>query len=178
MDDNRAEIWIPLAIMFSIVSLVFSGAALCKTCPAVDLKFDYLGVIVGILALLVTVLIGWQIFSLVNINRIEERIRESDNRLHANMGQLCGDISTSYAGDDAMARVALLFTIHSLIHYSQIGDFEQCEREIAALNNSNAINTRDAELMGMYHRMAGRIAHPERIRNFNALLEYIDSLFA
>lgn len=56
------------SIWLSLVSLVLSVVA---TCVAVwrspDLGFDYQGVLVGVVSLLVTVLIGWQIYSSVEI---------------------------------------------------------------------------------------------------------------
>jgi hypothetical protein len=44
----------------SIVAIFISCVAICNVAPR-QLGFDYIGVIVGILALLVTTLIGWQI---------------------------------------------------------------------------------------------------------------------
>lgn len=133
---------------------------------------------ITVLGILITLLVGWQIFSLININRIEERIRETNNNFHAILGELCGDISASQAGIDTMAHVALLFTIHSLIHYSHIGDYEQCEREIDALKADLRIfSTNDAGLRAMYHRMTGRIENSNRISNFGRLIDIIDTLF-
>lgn len=37
---------------------------------------------------------------------------------------------------------------------------------------------KDGGLRAMYHRMTGRIVHPERISNFGNLVEYINSLFS
>lgn len=45
---------------FILLSLVFSIISLCSSLPRTS-GLDYIGVIVGILSLLVTVLIGWQI---------------------------------------------------------------------------------------------------------------------
>lgn len=45
---------------FVLLSLVLSIISLCSSLPRTS-GLDYIGVIVGILSLLVTVLIGWQI---------------------------------------------------------------------------------------------------------------------
>lgn len=68
-DNNR---WVDLsngvawAIIFSLAAIIMSICALVHKCPRVyekgNLGFDYLGVIVGILALLVTFLVAWQIW--------------------------------------------------------------------------------------------------------------------
>ena len=62
-------------IIWSVVavSLIMSVAALCRSLPCV-MGVDYMGVIVGILALLVTVLIGWNIYSVVDFNKKKEEL--------------------------------------------------------------------------------------------------------
>lgn len=168
--NNRGEVVAWMALVVSIISVV---CVFFKTSDP-----NNASMLITALGVIVTLLVTWQIFSLINLNRFESRIRETDNNLHRNIGEICGDISASQAGIDTMAHVALLFTIHALIHYSQIGDFEQCEREISALvDDSHIISSNDAELRAMYHRMTGRIIHTERIRNFDRLVEYINSLF-
>ena len=50
-------------LILSGISILVSIIALCRTYPHTsDLGMDYQGIIVGILALLVTVLIGWNIY--------------------------------------------------------------------------------------------------------------------
>lgn len=46
-----------------------------------NLSFDYMGVIVGILSFLVTLLIGWNIFSVIDFNKKVEEIIENNNKL-------------------------------------------------------------------------------------------------
>ena len=65
------------SIWLSLVSLVLSIVA---TCVAIwrspELGFDYQGVLVGVLSLLVTVLLGWNIYTLVDIRDTRERLNE------------------------------------------------------------------------------------------------------
>lgn len=71
---GRFTIW-----LISIVALTMSVASVCVACFRTgDLGFDYQGVIVGILALLVTALIGWQIYSTI---AMEERMRKIAERI-------------------------------------------------------------------------------------------------
>lgn len=61
----KKENW---AIIISGVAIVISIIAICVACPhKVELGFDYQGVIVAILSLLVTVLLGWQIYNAIYI---------------------------------------------------------------------------------------------------------------
>ncbi len=66
--------WISLVL--SIIALVVGVIALVNRCPTQDLylHFDYMGVIVGILALLVTALIGAQVGQYVFVDRKIEKI--------------------------------------------------------------------------------------------------------
>ena len=57
----------------SLVSLVVSVVALCLCCPRY-LEFDYIGLIVGILALLITVLMAWNIYTVFRFKEDIERI--------------------------------------------------------------------------------------------------------
>lgn len=80
-DNNR---WVDLSngvawsIIFSLAATIMSLCSLANKNERV-LGFDYLGVIVGILALLVTLLVAWNIFSTIRatsqIDRIEREFR-------------------------------------------------------------------------------------------------------
>lgn len=54
----------------SIAAIICSVVAICVSLPsAPELGMDYIGVIVGILSLLVTMLIGWQIYNAIVIEK-------------------------------------------------------------------------------------------------------------
>ena len=55
----KKESW---ALLLSSVAVLISLVAICVACPhKAELGFDYQGVIVGVLSLLVTILIGWHL---------------------------------------------------------------------------------------------------------------------
>lgn len=65
-----------------LFSLLTSVIAICRTHPRTELDFDYIGLIVGILALLVTMLIGWQIWNLIDFDRrVKNKINEDRKKL-------------------------------------------------------------------------------------------------
>lgn len=173
---NSGVCW---SIMFALASLVMSIVALVNKCPRCgdNLGFDYLGIIIAILALMVTFLVGWQIFSLINIKGIEDRVKEANNQVNKNFGELCSEMSCCFAGDKTMIHAVISFTIHALIYYSSIGDFEQCEREIESLCDVDKTQVSLPKLNSMFHRMTGEIKHPEKIKNFHKLTEFINSSF-
>lgn len=65
---KKREKWI-VGILLS-VNFICSLTALCFCCPRNEsLSFDYIEVIIGILSLLVTILIGWNIFYALGIRK-------------------------------------------------------------------------------------------------------------
>lgn len=66
-----------ITLILSAISIMVSVAALCRTYPHTsDLGMDYQGVIVGMLALLVTILIGWQIYAAINVKEELKDIKD------------------------------------------------------------------------------------------------------
>lgn len=69
------------AMVFSLVAITVSIIALAKCAPSSQLHADYIGAIVGILAILVTVLVGWQVYTLLEIKAVLKRVRRAENNL-------------------------------------------------------------------------------------------------
>ena len=67
----------------SIAAIVCSVVAICVSLPsAPELGIDYIGVIVGILSLLVTMLIGWQIWNVIAIDKkIDGKVKQTSDSL-------------------------------------------------------------------------------------------------
>ena len=61
-----------IPILLSIISIAVSIIALCCALPSNTYSFDYMGILVGILAILVTVLIAWQIYTFIDIKNKSE----------------------------------------------------------------------------------------------------------
>ena len=54
-----------------IICVIISVTSLVMVSPRNNnLGFDYIGVIIGLLSLIVTILIGWQIYSTINIKTL------------------------------------------------------------------------------------------------------------
>ena len=78
------------SIWISIVSLLLSVIAVCVAVwRSPELDFDYQGVLVGVLSLLVTILIGWNIYTLVDLrnlqNKMEGLAKGTSMQINANM---------------------------------------------------------------------------------------------
>ena len=100
--SNKSLIWISLGA--SIISLLVSILVLVNYCPTQNLKFDYMGVIVGILALLVTSLIGAQVGQYVFVDRKIQKITRTLARVISRKvaQEEARDVAKSTAQDVAM----------------------------------------------------------------------------
>lgn len=66
----------------SILSLIVSGIAIGVSCYRTkELSMDYMGVIVGILSLLVTALLTWNIYTVIDVKSIREDYEELKSKM-------------------------------------------------------------------------------------------------
>ena len=79
--SNKTLVWIGFGA--SSISFIVSIIVLVNCCPTQNLQFDYMGVIVGILSLLVTALIGAQVGQYVFVDRKIETISKPITRIIA-----------------------------------------------------------------------------------------------
>lgn len=91
-------------LIVCFIAIVLSIIAISRTCyRTVELGFDYLGIIVGVLAILVTFLVGWNIYSAIDakekikfyqdeIDRLktlqEEQMKAFEEKSYKNQGDL------------------------------------------------------------------------------------------
>lgn len=90
-----------ISISVSVVAFILSIIALAIILPEkisgenIDLDFDYIGVIIGVLSFLVTVLMGYQIYTVINVKKEMEDIKQIrkdiDSTLKAKVDQLTND---------------------------------------------------------------------------------------
>lgn len=67
--------WLGCSLFLSILSIIFSVVSLCNS-NSRNLEVDYIGIIGSVLGASVTVLVGWQIYSLVKLDSIKENYDE------------------------------------------------------------------------------------------------------
>lgn len=74
----------------SIAAIICSVIAICVSLPsAPNLGMDYIGVIIGILSLLVTMLIGWQIYNVITVDKkIDGKIEQVSKYLSNNIKEI------------------------------------------------------------------------------------------
>lgn len=75
MNEDKSDIHngIAWAIIFALGAIIMSIVAVAHKCPRFNLDFDYIGLMVGILSLLVTALLGWQVFNAIeNVKTLKQ----------------------------------------------------------------------------------------------------------
>lgn len=98
------EKWISyIALVLSFIAIAFSLFVLVTYCPrTTELELDYMGIIIGILALLVTILIGWNIYTVldfknqifkaqIDYDSMNNKLKEADQMVYN------ANITTNYA---------------------------------------------------------------------------------
>ena len=179
-----------ITLILSAISIMVSVAALCRTYPHTsDLGMDYQGVIVGILALLVTVLVGMNLYTLVDFGRATKEVELLKAKLH-------NDINTSLALNSngtfimyhylitGIAPLGLEYNLirsalSSLVHLSSIGQYDACGVVSKALvqcvvNPSGITITRKSkeELLSLL----SEVKQPKKIRLFLDVAQLVTSL--
>lgn len=114
-------------LILSVISTLISIIAICRVCPNTsELGLDYQGIIVGILALLVTALIGWQIYISINVkeelkeilvfrkeisNKINEKYSELDYQTSIELSQVI-QMLFAMQTKDIVATMPVLFSVY------------------------------------------------------------------
>lgn len=77
--NSTQKWWLGCSLFLSILSIIFSIVSLCNS-NSRNLEIDYIGIVGGVLGATVTVLIGWQIYSLVKLDSIKENYDKIESK--------------------------------------------------------------------------------------------------
>lgn len=187
-------------IIISVLALVFSIIAICRSFyRTVDLGFDYMGVIVGVLALLVTCLVAWNIHSAIDANHKISEVRNEVNMLQSsiNSDRLASErkinklkaelydnvvsINRHIIGFEksAVSTHMLIYMLSSIDYLSRSEEFVVAESQIdyyyVMIKNDLELIKKDIDkeaFDGLY-RLLYEIPNKEKIKNFSKLEELI-----
>ena len=121
------------SILISLIALGLSIISLCNVYPR-ELGLDYIGLIVGILALITAILLGWQIFILFDINSIKKDMLNTETNIHLDIERRLSEMQLGlmiHYEEKIVKTNSDLFSfahhgISSLIHLSRIGEISKC----------------------------------------------------
>lgn len=108
------------SLLCSFAAIVISIIALAKCAPSSQLHADYIGAIVGMLALLVTVLVGWQVYALIEIKAVLRRMRKAENELSKAENRLLKKIYKENANLSMMQAFSLIRGLENNLNENHI----------------------------------------------------------
>lgn len=111
------------SLFCSFAAIIMSIIALAKCAPSSNLHADYIGVIVGILAVLVTVLVGWQVFTLIEIKSVLRRVDRAERNLKKSESRITTQIYRQIYKESANTSMLHVFSFMSNIDVSDRGRF-------------------------------------------------------
>lgn len=90
-----------ISIYFSITAILISIIAICIAAYRTpQLGFDYIGLLVGILATLVTALIGWQIFTTIGVEKKVDNMVKKLNNMNSHLEEEKEKIEIKLRGEE------------------------------------------------------------------------------
>lgn len=143
-----------LLVVANLLLLIVNVYYVCHWYPILptEMEIDSMGIIVGILSLLVTALIGWNIYSVIDIknekSRIEEKRKEIDNRIDVALAETYSCMSMFYGNKvfeektskDTYIEAYLYFNVLSLRYSASCEKYSNCNLLVnEALNHREAI---------------------------------------
>ena len=106
--------WIPITI--SVVAIILSMVALAIVIPSDlsegSLDFDYIGVIIGVLSFLVTLLIGYQIYTVINVKEELKEVRRIKDQIESKI-QMKSEAITNEYKDELKQAAPLIMALAS-----------------------------------------------------------------
>lgn len=136
-----------LYVFFLIANIAFLFVNIYSTCYLFphneSLSFDYSGVIVAIFSLIVTILIGWQILSIINLNNIKNDVLEKRIKIYTDSeeakielhGSLC-DFYINQLNQNPSSSTKFRYVINHLyliIALCNVEDYIRCHEHISCL---------------------------------------------
>ena len=119
------------------ISLLCSISALCLSLfRCTPISFDWMAVMVSILSLLTTVLLGWQIFSLFNINKIKDDFKKEKGSILKD--QIEVRVGMNVTMFEFMVREnykpgIFKYGVFLLKQFNQLGDYEAASAYVEAM---------------------------------------------
>lgn len=121
------------------ISLLISIAALCVSSFRCEpITMDWMGVLVGVLSFLVTVLLGWQIYTLFDIKKLQEEIKRKDEgiykRSEKNLAETHMALWAFYLTNMTEGDIAenshygfVQSGVATIVHFSRYGDYAKAD---------------------------------------------------
>lgn len=166
-------------------------------------SFDYLGLIVGILALMITFVVAWQIWQTIasrdeikEARKVAEKAKEEVSGVEVRlMKEINLALATSYQqfamvyrdkeikdlGENGLDKLNLFFsTCYSLkriIHLSKAQEYKLCDEEIDWIRFLYVQQESNYQYHNTIQALLGQIEHTDEISKFKELRDYLTEMF-
>lgn len=181
----KKENW---ALGLSIVAMLLSGYAAFVCDKRVEA--DWMGILVGILALLVTVMLGWNIYSLIDIRNLRKEISNERTKAYiesernvATMFMAISDYYYSILAGKQQPESEKIYKyifnrVSSILHASRINDFETCRVIVKVLFETiHPENIEMSEKNKQYlFDLLSDVNEPRKIQRFPELLSLLSKI--
>lgn len=176
-----------LSAVLSIISIALSVVAVCQTYYKY-FSYNGLSLIIGILAIIVTILIGWQLALIIDLKNYDEKFNKLSTNLQNEILRVKGFSAIVYAHNNISwitpaKRVEwfidyIRYSLEAIIYFSKIEDYKTCWAIINDLNTS--IEGGDPEFYDGVKKhkdewllTLGDVSNKSQIENYSELIKLI-----
>lgn len=111
---RNCRTWV--VVVLFLINLIIGITALCRSFYMNSmLSMDYAGILVGVLAALVTVLIGWQILSIIDFNKRNAEMGQREKELINKFENKIAIVQIQAEADRRSARLETVYLGHLLL---------------------------------------------------------------
>jgi len=175
--------------VLSFMSIAISIIAIVLVIFEIEpLDFNLFSALITVLSVLVTCLLGWQIFSIINLNELTKEIETSkkqilylNNNVLAQNSMAFSDFYYHLNFKDDTSRIEynyLFYRLSSILHSSKNGDIETCNVVVKSLlehvNPEHIFLSKDD--IGNLFTVIGNIQHKNEIKRMNELIRHLAKL--
>lgn len=152
-----------LSVIISLIALALSITTLCNAYPR-ELGLDYLGLILGVLSILVTTLLGWNIYTLIDFNQTRKQINQVETKLSSSLETSLYEVQMTaffvfHQKKDKTSEDYFHLWLHGLSamsHLTRVGKYQDCSdlskmllSEVDSLKNTSWNEKQLDSLMGL-----------------------------
>ncbi len=177
----------------SWTAIIIAVIALCASLFSIEKisaqGTDLIGWLIGILAIMVTTLIGWQIFALMDIRKMQKEVAqnkdaafyESSRNMAVTTMAISDYFYSTFVGKDQSEKeriyMYIYYRVSSILHASRINDFETCRVVIKVLKETirpENILLNESNKKHLFDLLSN-VENARLIEDFSALLAWVSS---
>lgn len=173
--DLTTGVWV--SIIFSLAAIIMSIVAVANKCPRCNLEFDYLGLLIGIVSLLVTVMLGWNIFQVIDLKKTKEDMFEIAERSAWEVQKNFHADLAMHACHMEMRYEEVYHLLWQIVYESKFCNYAKCDSLISqasGIADSPVEDFRKATLKSV----AALIENKDKISRYKDIDGIIDKLFS